>query len=70
MPFASDFSNITPEWRSKMSEILKAARVPFLILSTGFYYEVHYTHKPIVKKLQEAPSKDMLLSILSGKECD
>ena len=66
----SDFSNITPEWRSKMSEILKAARVPFLILSTGFYYEVHYTHKPIVKKLQEAPSKDMLLSILSGKECD
>ena len=66
----SDFSNIDPDWISKMREVLKEAIVPCLVFSTGFYYEVHFTHKPIVKKLQEAPSKDMLLSILSGKECD
>lgn len=66
----SDFSNIDSHWISKMSEVLNEAKVPCLIFSTGFYYEVHFTHKPIVKKLQEAPSKDMLLSILSGKECD
>ena len=66
----SDFSNIDPDWISKMREVLKEAKVPCLVFSTGFYYEVHFTHKPIVKKLQEAPSKDMLLSILSGKECD
>lgn len=65
-----DFSNIGNDWTSKMREVLKDSKIPCLIFSTGFYYEVHFTHMAIVKKLTEAPSKEMLLSILSGKECD
>jgi hypothetical protein len=65
----SDFSHLAPDWISKMKEIINESRIPCLIFSTGFYYEAHFTHRPIVKKLQEAPSKEMLLSIL-GKESD
>lgn len=66
----TDFSNLSRTWASQIREILKEARIPCLILSTGFYYEVHFTHLPIVKKLTEAPSKVFLLSIMNGREGD
>ena len=66
----SDFSHLAPDWISKMREIIKESKIPCLTFSTGFYYEMHFTNRTIVKKLQEAPSKEMLLSILDGKECD
>lgn len=65
----SDISHLAPYWISMMREIINESKIPCLILSTGYYYEVHFTHRTIVKKLQEAPSKEMLLSILGGKEC-
>ena len=65
-----DFSNLAPDWISKMREILEEAKIPCLILTTGSYFEVHFTHQPIVKKLQKVPTKELLLSILVQKECD
>ena len=65
----TDFSSLSKEWALKIREIIKEARIPCLVLSTGFYYEVHFTQLSIVKKLEAAPSKDLLLSIMNGKEC-
>lgn len=64
----TDFSHTPPGWGCMMNEIIREAKVPFLILSTGFYYEVHSTRNQIVKKLKDAPTKEFLLSILNGKE--
>ena len=63
----TDFSRLPKEWISKIREVLEETKVPCLVLSTGFYYEVHFTHLPLVKKLTEAPSKEFLLSFLNGK---
>ena len=66
----TDFGRISSDWLLQISEVIKEAKVPCLILSTGFYYELHFTRKSIVKKMKEAPSKDYLLSVINGKEGD
>lgn len=64
----TDFSKTPMEWLEKMFAIVKSGQVPFLILTTGYYYEIHSINNDIVKKTLTVPTKEELLVLLDGKE--
>lgn len=64
----TDFSKTPMEWLQKMFAIVKSGQVPFLILTTGYYYEIHSINNDIVKKTLTVPTKEDLLVLLNGKE--
>ncbi len=55
-------------WLDNMKAIIESKAAPFLILSSGSYYEIHSTGDGTVHKMMSPPTKEVLLSILSGKE--
>lgn len=57
-------------WIKVISEVIEEAKIPCLIISTGFYYEAHFTQRSIVKKLDRAPTKEYLLSVIHGEESE
>lgn len=66
----SDLTLMSPHWIQQVQEVIKKKIVPFFILSTGFYHEIHSTQTGSVKKLNKVPSKEFLLSMLDAKEVD
>lgn len=55
-------------WLDNMKAIIESKAAPFLILSNGSYYEIHSTKDGAVHKMMSPPTKEVLLSILNGKE--
>lgn len=51
-------------------QMLQNGEIPFFILTTGYYYEIHSANNMIVGKMLTPPSKEYLLSILNGKEAE
>ena len=49
-------------------EMLQNGEIPFFILTTGYYYEIHSANNMIIGKMLTPPSKEYLLSMLNGKE--
>lgn len=64
----TDFSRIDKIWIDKMYAIVRSGEAPFLILTTGSYYEIHAINDAVVKKMTTTPTKELLLSLLEGKE--
>lgn len=64
----TDFSRLDKKWVDKMYAIVKSGEAPFLILTTGAYYEIHAINDAVVKKMATPPTKELLLSLLEGKE--
>lgn len=64
----TDLSFAQPDWVKRMYEIVKNDNIPFWILTTGSYYEIHGSKNTIVKKMETPPTKDFLLSLMLGKE--
>ena len=65
-----NFALIHERWIRNMNAIISSGQTPILIISNGTYYEVHSTKNGAVKKLLSAPSKEALLSLLTGKEAN
>ena len=63
-----DFSRIHTPWYEKVYSIIHEGIVPFLILTTGDYYEIHSAKSNQVTKLTSPPTKELLLSLLGRKE--
>ena len=63
----ADFVSIESDWIRKVQEVVSGKKVPFLIISTGFYYEIHSTETSAVRKFTKPPSKEVLASLLNGK---
>ena len=63
------FEYISGSW-STLLEMLQNGEIPFFILTTGYYYEIHSANNMIVGKMLTPPSKEYLLSILNGKEAE
>lgn len=64
----ASFTEIDARWLEKIYSIIKGEKVPFLILTTGSYYEIHSRNNTLVKKMTTPPTKELLLSLLEGKE--
>lgn len=64
----TSFARIDARWVEKMYRIVKGGEAPFLILTTGTYYEIHSMNDKVVKKMAIPPTKELLLSLLEGKE--
>ncbi len=64
----TSFARIDDKWVEKMYRIVKGGEAPFLILTTGAYYEIHSLNDTVVKKMTTPPTKELLLSLLEGKE--
>ena len=64
----ASFARIDARWIEKMYRIVKGGEAPFLILTTGTYYEIHSMNDTVVKKMATPPTKELLLSLLEGKE--
>lgn len=65
-----NFALIHERWIRNMNAIISSGQTPILIISNGAYYEVHSTKNGAVKKLLSAPTKEALLSLLTGKEAN
>jgi|GEM_PF-1741032 len=64
----SSIYHTSHSWLDKIKAIIESKAAPFLILSTGLYYEIHSTRDGAVHKMMSPPTKADLLSILNGKE--
>lgn len=64
----TDFSRFNKTWIDNMYAIVRSGEAPFLILTTGAYYEIHAINNTVVKKMTTPPTKELLLSLLEGKE--
>lgn len=64
----TSFARINARWVERMYRIVKGGEAPFLILATGAYYEIHSVNDAVVKKMVTPPTKELLLSLLKGKE--
>lgn len=64
----TSFARIDARWVDRMYRIVKSGEAPFLILTTGAYYEIHSVKDTVVKKMATPPTKELLLSLLEGKE--
>lgn len=51
-----------------LREVVHCGDYPFLIITTGNYYEIHSANDAIIKKTAKAPTKEYLLSLSNGKE--
>lgn len=64
----TSFARVDARWVEQMYRIVKGGEAPFLILTTGAYYEIHSVNDTVVKKMATPPTKGLLLSLLEGKE--
>lgn len=64
----TSFARIDARWVDRMYRIVKSGEAPFLILTTGAYYEIHSVKDTFVKKMTTPPTKKLLLSLLERKE--
>ena len=64
----TNLSMFTEDKLRMLDYVIKSGEIPFLILITGNYYEIHAANNRIIKKMMEPPTKEYLLSLLDGKE--
>lgn len=64
----TNLSLLTDEKLKTLYYVIQSGEIPFLILTTGSYYEIHSANNKIIKKMMEPPTKEYLLSLLEGKE--
>lgn len=63
-----NIAQFSPERIKHLYYIIEQGKIPFLILATGDYYEIHSSCNKIIKKMTAPPSKEFLCSLLEGKE--
>ena len=52
----------------RIKKVIARGEIPFVILSTGSYYEIHSSKDTIVEKRTSAPSKEYMLGLLNDME--
>ena len=58
----------TQDMLKSLYEVVHCGDYPFLIITTGNYYEIHSANDAVIKKTTKAPTKEYLLSLNNGKE--
>ena len=66
----TNFFQFTKEMLDTLYLVIQSGEIPFLILATGNYYEIHSTNNKIVDKRIKPPTKDYLLSLLRERRLD
>lgn len=64
----SDLSRIIPDRLMKLKNIIYSDDIPFVILATTGYFEIHSSGNAVIKKETTAPTKRELLQLLEGRE--
>lgn len=63
-----DLSLIDPDVLKKLHEVIYNGDIPFIILATTGYFEIHGKDNSLIMKYSVAPSKEELLRLLNEKE--
>lgn len=64
----SNLSLIMPDTIMKLQYAIYNSDIPFVILATTGYFEIHGHGNTLIKKSTTAPTKEKLLRLLAGKE--
>lgn len=64
----TNFMQFTKDKLNTLNLVIQSGNIPFLILTTGNYYEIHSANNKVISKMTKPPTKEYLLSLLDGKE--